>query len=253
MKIYIYMDSGFWNIARHDFVYMSAMNIFFFQFYLKKVYWTTLMQRMSRRNQLPVLRAPYDTQDEPFQPRPSPRNNEQETRVLPYTGNNTERQSRGPSRLDLLEERLTQQERNSQNLVDRAFKIKEDVIDSLNFTHGTWQEEKHARNMLQEHIRTITAVVNRLNSDISVSRLTCLIISSLLCSVGPHISEITIVQSFYSPTAIRGKYSHSGQCFHGNQQCCEESGGASCSISHGPPRTNREVRHIYSSSVHRAQ
>lgn len=58
------------------------------------------MQRMSRRNQLPVLRAPYDTQDEPFQPRPSPRNNEQETRVLPYTGNNTERQSRGPSRLD---------------------------------------------------------------------------------------------------------------------------------------------------------
>lgn len=124
------------------------------------------MQRMSRRNQLPVLRAPYDTQDEPFQ-RPSPRNNEQETRVLPYTGNNTERQSRGPSRLDLLEERLTQQERNSQNLVDRAFKIKEDVIDSLNFTHGTWQEEKHARNMLQEHIRTITAVVNRLNSDIS--------------------------------------------------------------------------------------
>lgn len=30
MKIYIYLDSGFWNIARHDFVYMSAMNIFFF-------------------------------------------------------------------------------------------------------------------------------------------------------------------------------------------------------------------------------
>ncbi|XP_061174278.1 protein FAM81A-like isoform X2 [Saccostrea echinata] len=121
---------------------------------------------MSRRGQLPILRAPYDTQDEPFQ-RPSPRNNEPETRVLPYSGNNTERQSRGPSRLDLLEERLAQQEKNSQNLVDRAFKIKEDVIDSLNFTHGTWQEEKHARNMLQEHIRTITAVVNRLNNDIS--------------------------------------------------------------------------------------
>ncbi|XP_062597003.1 protein FAM81A-like isoform X2 [Saccostrea cucullata] len=121
---------------------------------------------MSRRGQLPILRAPYDTQDEPFQ-RPSPRTNEPETRILPYSGNNTERQSRGPSRLDLLEERLAQQEKNSQNLVDRAFKIKEDVIDSLNFTHGTWQEEKHARNMLQEHIRTITAVVNRLNNDIS--------------------------------------------------------------------------------------
>ncbi|XP_048736253.1 protein FAM81A-like isoform X2 [Ostrea edulis] len=121
---------------------------------------------MARRGQLPVLRPPYDIQDEPFQ-RPSPRNNEPETRIMPYSGNNTERQSRGPSRLDLLEERLAQQEKNSQNLVDRAFKIKEDVIDSLNFTHGTWQEEKHARNMLQEHIRTITAVVNRLNNDIS--------------------------------------------------------------------------------------
>lgn len=181
MYLYI-LDSGFWNIeyTSNDFVSLSAINVIFFPFYFKihEPCWTTLMQRMSRRNQLPVLRAPYDTQDEPFQ-RPSPRNNEQETRVLPYTGNNTERQSRGPSRLDLLEERLTQQERNSQNLVDRAFKIKEDVIDSLNFTHGTWQEEKHARNMLQEHIRTITAVVNRLNSDISVSRLTCLMISSL--------------------------------------------------------------------------
>ena len=77
--------------------------------------------------------------------------------------------SRGPSRLDLLEERLSQQEKNTQQLVERAFRTKEDVIESLNFTHGTWQEEKHARNMLQEHIRTITAVVNRLNSDIAVS------------------------------------------------------------------------------------
>lgn len=81
------------------------------------------------------------------------------------------RESRGPSRLDILEERLAQQERNSQQLIDRAFKIKEDVIDSLNFTHGTWQEEKHSRSMLQEHIRTITAVVNKLNTDISVSEL----------------------------------------------------------------------------------
>lgn len=54
-------------------------------------------------------------------------------------------------------------------LIDKAFKIKEDVIDSLNFTQGTWNEEKQARGLLQEHIRTITAVVNKLNGDIAVS------------------------------------------------------------------------------------
>ena len=43
------------------------------------------------------------------------------------------------------------------------------MIDSLNFTQGTWNEEKQARGLLQEHIRTITAVVNKLNGDISVS------------------------------------------------------------------------------------
>ncbi|KAL8562626.1 hypothetical protein ACOMHN_011198 [Nucella lapillus] len=72
-----------------------------------------------------------------------------------------------PNRIDSLEERLHAQERTTQGLIDRAFKIKEDVIDSLNFAHGTWNDEKQARGLLQEHIRTITAVVNRLNGDIS--------------------------------------------------------------------------------------
>lgn len=72
-----------------------------------------------------------------------------------------------PNRIDALEERLHAQERTTQGLIDRAFKIKEDVIDSLNFAQGTWNEEKQARGLLQEHIRTITAVVNRLNGDIS--------------------------------------------------------------------------------------
>jgi hypothetical protein len=129
------------------------------------------------------LRAPYDTGDENLNTLPptSRRNG-----IPPgYTGRNrydsprlrsprnSEHQSHGPSRnpsrLDILEERIAQQEKNSQALIERAFKTKEDVIESLNFTHGTWQEEKHARNMLQEHIRTITAVVNRLNNDIAVS------------------------------------------------------------------------------------
>ena len=56
-----------------------------------------------------------------------------------------------------------------QSLLDRAFKIKEDIIDNLNLQHGTWQEEKHARALLQEHIRTITDVVRKLSRDIQVS------------------------------------------------------------------------------------
>ncbi|XP_033750803.1 protein FAM81A-like [Pecten maximus] len=116
---------------------------------------------MARRGgTLPALRAPYaetESQEYGVVYRNSPRPEE----IIP-------RESRGPSRLDILEERLAQQERNTQTLIDRAFKIKEDVIDSLNFTHGTWQEEKHARSMLQEHIRTITAIVNKLNTDIAM-------------------------------------------------------------------------------------
>ncbi|OWF47733.1 protein FAM81A-like [Mizuhopecten yessoensis] len=116
---------------------------------------------MARRGgTLPALRAPYaatESQEYGITYRNSPRPEE----IVP-------RESRGPSRLDILEERLAQQERNTQTLIDRAFKIKEDVIDSLNFTHGTWQEEKHARSMLQEHIRTITAIVNKLNTDIAM-------------------------------------------------------------------------------------
>ena len=127
---------------------------------------------MARRGgQLPAIRAPYDT-DETYRGA-SPRVNvniNDDRELVPYSAPETERYSRRASRLDLLEERLNQQERNTQNMLDRAFKIKEDVIDSLNFTHGTWQDEKHARNMLQEHIRTITAVVNKLNADIAVSR-----------------------------------------------------------------------------------
>ena len=46
--------------------------------------------------------------------------------------------------------------------------IKEDIIDNLNITHSTWQEEKRNRELLQEHIRTITDVVRKLNRDITV-------------------------------------------------------------------------------------
>ncbi|ELU06030.1 hypothetical protein CAPTEDRAFT_149793 [Capitella teleta] len=90
--------------------------------------------------------------------------------LLPLRAGGGEEQAwqspRAPSRLDHLEERLVSQERTTHGLVDRAYKIKEDIIDNLNITHGTWQEEKRSRQLLQEHIRTITDVVRKLSRDI---------------------------------------------------------------------------------------
>ncbi|KAL4227871.1 hypothetical protein ACF0H5_013309 [Mactra antiquata] len=121
------------------------------------------------------LRAPYDTSEDGYDNLPPPHRQNgtgppdyaKNRYNSPRTDPRSRATSRNPSRLDILEERIAQQEKNSQHLIERAFKTKEDVIESLNFTHGTWQEEQHARSMLQEHVRTITAVVNRLNSDIS--------------------------------------------------------------------------------------
>ncbi|XP_077989594.1 protein FAM81A-like [Glandiceps talaboti] len=76
---------------------------------------------------------------------------------------------RPPSRrLDVIEDRLLHQEKTTSGLIDRAFKIKEDIVDTLNLTHGSWQGEKQARELLQEHIRTITMVVKRLSREIEV-------------------------------------------------------------------------------------
>jgi hypothetical protein len=76
---------------------------------------------------------------------------------------------RSTARLGQLEDRLTQQERTTHGLVEHAFRVKDDVIASLSTVRGSWQSESHARELLQEHIRTITDVVRRLNRDIQVS------------------------------------------------------------------------------------
>ena len=51
---------------------------------------------------------------------------------------------------------------------DRAMRIKEDVIENLNITHSTWQGEKRQRELLQEHIRSITDLVRKMDKDIRV-------------------------------------------------------------------------------------
>lgn len=39
-------------------------------------------------------------------------------------------------------------------------------MENLNYTHGTWQEEREARELLQDHVKTITAVVKQMNKDV---------------------------------------------------------------------------------------
>ena len=68
-----------------------------------------------------------------------------------------------------IEDRLIYQERTTQQLMDKAYKIKGDLLENLNYTHGTWQEEKANRSLLQEHIKSITEIVRKLSRDVSVS------------------------------------------------------------------------------------
>lgn len=72
------------------------------------------------------------------------------------------------SRMELLENRLNYQEKTTRGLVDRALKVKEDIIESLSITQMSWQGERKARDLLQEHIKTITSVVKRLSREIEV-------------------------------------------------------------------------------------
>ena len=71
-------------------------------------------------------------------------------------------------RFDVLEDRLAAQELRTRALLDRALRIKQDVVESLNYSQGTWQNEKQARELLQEHIKAITAVVKQLHRDLEV-------------------------------------------------------------------------------------
>ena len=46
--------------------------------------------------------------------------------------------------------------------------MRDEVTTSLSVTQGTWEEERHARKMLQEHIHAITDVVRKLSRDVQV-------------------------------------------------------------------------------------
>lgn len=69
-----------------------------------------------------------------------------------------------PSQLNSIQERLCQQERMSQVLIKQAVKIKEEIMRDL--AKQSHEKAFQSGGILQEHIKTITNVVNYLNQDI---------------------------------------------------------------------------------------
>ncbi|XP_014016342.1 protein FAM81B [Salmo salar] len=69
---------------------------------------------------------------------------------------------------DVIEGRLTNQERTMSVLLEQALRIKEEVVASLHFTQGSVQSETSSRRLLESHIHTITHIVKQLSTDIQV-------------------------------------------------------------------------------------
>ncbi|MGH0181093.1 UNVERIFIED_CONTAM: hypothetical protein FKN15_006295 [Acipenser sinensis] len=70
------------------------------------------------------------------------------------------------SRMNFLEDRLSNQDRTTAALLEQAFRIKEDLITNLRGTQGTYQAETAARTLLENHIQSITNIVKQLSADI---------------------------------------------------------------------------------------
>ncbi|XP_017546442.2 protein FAM81B [Pygocentrus nattereri] len=63
---------------------------------------------------------------------------------------------------------MTGQERTLATLLQQAFQIKEDMVNSLRTTQGSLLMEASARKFLENHVQTITHIVKQLSKDIQV-------------------------------------------------------------------------------------
>lgn len=127
-----------------------------------RVFRTVNMARQSARSdsRLPTVRQSYPQYVE-------------ETQVELSSPRLRNRSNPNVSYMQSVEGRLAFQEETIQKLLDRAYKVKEDIIDVLGITQHSWQEEKRARQLLQDHIQTITDVVRKLSRNIEVRLYFC--------------------------------------------------------------------------------
>uniref|UniRef100_A0ABM5EXJ7 Protein FAM81A isoform X2 n=1 Tax=Pogona vitticeps TaxID=103695 RepID=A0ABM5EXJ7_9SAUR len=70
--------------------------------------------------------------------------------------------------MDQLEDRILSHEKTTAALVEHAFRIKEDIVCTLHRMQNKGGGDRLARQLLEEHIRNITAIVRQLNRDIEV-------------------------------------------------------------------------------------
>ncbi|KAG8456371.1 hypothetical protein GDO86_002232, partial [Hymenochirus boettgeri] len=68
------------------------------------------------------------------------------------------------TRVDVLEGRLSNQEKNTSVLLEQAFKIKDDVLSLRGIRGSHW--DAMAQKLLENHMQTITQIVKRLSKDI---------------------------------------------------------------------------------------
>lgn len=94
----------------------------------------------------------------------------------------------GSARLvDQLEDRILSHEKTTAALVEHAFRIKEDIVSTLHRMQNKGGGDRLARQLLEEHIRNITAIVRQLNRDIEVS--------SNLITLGGRIPALPCLRS----------------------------------------------------------
>lgn len=77
------------------------------------------------------------------------------------------------SLVDQLEDRILSHEKTTAALVEHAFRIKEDIVSTLHRMQNKGGGDRLARQLLEEHIRNITAIVRQLNRDIEVWQECC--------------------------------------------------------------------------------
>lgn len=63
---------------------------------------------------------------------------------------------------------MSRPEQTLATLLEKAFRIKEDVVSSLHATQGSVLMEASARKLLENHIHIITNIVKHLSKDIQV-------------------------------------------------------------------------------------
>ncbi|XP_041083040.1 protein FAM81A-like [Polyodon spathula] len=72
------------------------------------------------------------------------------------------------NRVDQLEDRVVSHEKTPPVIVKQAFRLKEEIVNSLRGPQSKGVGEQDGRQLLEEHIQTITAIVSQLNRDIEV-------------------------------------------------------------------------------------